>query len=78
MTWKSGATFEAMTTADSGGAEIVWIPAGSVLDNVQLPPNPMFDDPDAGARPVEFDYRGKAHTATSDDFQVVGACLPLL
>jgi hypothetical protein len=64
-----------MTTLDSGGAEIVWIPAGSVLENVLLPPNPAFDDPDSGARPVEFDYGGQPHTATTDDFHVVGGCV---
>ena len=66
-----------MTTADSGGAELVWIPAGSVLENVLLPPNPTWNDPDAGARPVEFDYQGKVHTATTDDFQIVGECRPV-
>ncbi len=47
-----------MTTSwRSGGADIVWIPAGSILENVLIPPNPNFNDPDAGARPVEFDWR---------------------
>ena len=77
MNWRSLAPFEAMTTLDSGGADIVWIPAGSLLENVLLPPNPNFDDPDAGARPVEFDYQGKPHTATTDDFKVVGECYPV-
>src|SRR6516225_6372385 len=48
VTWRSAAEFESMTTLDSGGAEIVWIPAGSLLENVLLPPNPAFDDPDSG------------------------------
>jgi len=75
VTWRSTAEFEAMTTLDSGGAEIVWIPAGSLLENVLLPPSPAFDDPDSGARPVEFDYGGRQHTATTDDFHVVGGCV---
>jgi hypothetical protein len=66
-----------MTTLDSGGADIVWIPAGSILENVLIPPNPNFNDPDAGARPVEFDYLGKPYTATSDDFTLIGACQPV-
>jgi len=65
-----------MTTLDSGGAEIVWIPAGSLLENVILPPNPTFNDLDAGARPVEFDYAGRVYTATIDDFEQVGGCRP--
>jgi hypothetical protein len=76
LSWISIAPFEATITLDSGGADIVWIPAGAVLQNVLLPPAPNFGDPDAGARPVEFDYEGKPHTATIDDFTVVGGCYP--
>jgi len=74
MLWIARFPFEASTPSDSGGAEIVLIPAGTLLENVMLPPAPNFGDPNAGARPVEFDYEGRTYTATTDDFLEVGAC----
>ena len=76
MNWISAAPFEATVTLESGGADIVWIPANAILKNVLLPPEPNFGDPDSGARPVEFDYEGVTCTATIHDFMVEGACTP--
>ena len=75
-TWTASAAFEATTDVESGGAEIVWIPANAILENVLLPPDPNFGDPEAGWRPVEFDCHGRHYTATVVDFMAVGGCRP--
>ncbi|MCU1234583.1 MAG: hypothetical protein JWP63_2550 [Candidatus Solibacter sp.] len=74
MSWIASAPFEAMVTLDSGGADLVTIPAGAVLENVILPPEPTWRDDNAGFRPVDFDYNGVAHTATIFDFLETGGC----
>jgi hypothetical protein len=74
VSWVAATSFEAMVTLDAGGADIVWIPEGAVLENVVIPPEPSFGDSDAGFRPVDFDYNGMAHTATVHDFLVEGGC----
>jgi hypothetical protein len=74
VNWIAAAPFEAMITVDSGGADLVTIPAGAVLENVAVPPEPTWNDPDAGFRPVDFFYQGVPHTATVFDFFETGEC----
>jgi hypothetical protein len=75
--WRAVATFEASTALPSGGAELVWIPANARLDNVVLPADPVFGDPEGGSSPVTFDFAGREYAATVYDFRVAGGCCPL-
>ena len=74
--WIALAAFEASTPLPSGGAEVVWIPANARLENVVLPVDPVFGDPEGGSSPVTFDFAGGEYAATVYDFRVVGGCYP--
>ena len=76
--WNAVAAFEASTAVPSGGTAVVWIPADARLENVVLPADPVFGDPEGDSSPVTFDFAGIEYAATLYDFKVVGGCYPIV